>query len=171
MFSILMFKKKFFPKLHPRFKFHFNGFISFGFDLLKSQTITYLHFSRFIRLPRITLSGSTVVPGPASRTYYEVPPYLRTTPELNLPWKFRAELSMAFSTAYHLKPHALILSFLEGRPLVDYVDHHAYALSQSFYQHPRTPVIDVMYTKADVVACRRLYQRNQRPLPKKDTDW
>ncbi len=128
-------------------------------------------FKRFIRLPRITLSGSTVVPGPASRTYYEVPPYLRTSPELNLPGKFRAELSKAFSVAYHLKTHALILSYLEGRPLIDYVDHQSYALSQSFYQHPKSPVMDVMYTKADVVACRRLYQQNQRPLPKKETLW
>lgn len=120
---------------------------------------------RFIRLPLITLSGSTVLPGPASRTYYEVPPILRSQPDLNIPGEFRSELSSAFSLVYHLKPHAIALSYKEQRSLLDYIDYEAYALSSAHYvlTHPRSPAIDQLYTMADVVANRRLAAKNQMP--------
>jgi hypothetical protein len=116
----------------------------------------------------MTLAGSTVLPGPASHTYYEVPPVLRTSAELNVPGKLRAELSLAYSRTYHLKPHAIVLSYLERRPLLDYIDRHAYAMSACFYQAPRSPASDILNTKADVVACRRLFARCQLPesMPK-----
>jgi len=126
---------------------------------------------RFIRLPRVTLAGSSVAPGPASATYYEVPPILQDRPGLNLPAKFRSELSLAFSKAYHFKPHALILSYLEGKCLSEYDDHDAYALSEAFYQYPRSPVIDALNTRADVVASRRLFNRNQLPQPNDNNSW
>jgi len=123
----------------------------------------------------MTMAGSTVCPGPALHTYYEVPPALRTTPELNVPAKLRAELSLAYSRTYHLKPHAIVLSYLEQRPLIDYIDRHAYALSACFYEAPRSPASDILNTKADIVACRRLHDRQQRPEPMPDpncsTEW
>ncbi len=130
-------------------------------------------FSRFILLPRMTLAGSTVCPGPATHTYYEVPPALRTCPELNVPAKFRAELSLAYSRTYHLLPHAIVLSYLEQKPLIEYIDRHAYAMSSAFYESPRSPASDILNTKADIVACRRLFAQSQLPQvrPKDTTDW
>ncbi len=133
--------------------------------VMKRYLNSNLNAFRFIRLPRITLAGSTVCPGPASVTYYEVPPALWSLPGLNFPGKFRAELSRAYSIAYHLKPHALILSYLEQKPIPSYIDHETYALNNSFYVHPKSPAIDMLYTRADVVACRRLFTRNQLPQP------
>lgn len=109
------------------------------------------------------MSGSTVCPGPASHTFYEVPPSLRTRLELNVPGRFRAELSLAYSRTYHLKAHAIVLSYLEQRPLFDYIDRHAYALSQAFYETPRSAASDILNTKADIAACRRLHARDQLP--------
>jgi hypothetical protein len=118
----------------------------------------------------MTMRGSTVCPGPASRTYYEVPPVLRTTAELNVPGELRAELSLAYSRTYHLKPHAIVLSYLEQRPLLDYIDRYAYALSACFYQAPRSPASDILNTKADIVACRRLFTRCQMPVFQSDSN-
>ncbi len=103
------------------------------------------------------------MPGPASRTYYEVPPILRSLPDLNVPGKFRAELSLAFSRVYHLKPHALVLSYIEHESILAYIDHETYALSSAFYSLPMSPAIALLYAKADVVASRRLFTNN--PLP------
>lgn len=123
----------------------------------------------------ITLTRASIAPGPASCTYYYVPPALRTTPELNVPAQFRSELSLAFSTAYHLKPHAVILAHIDQKPLVSYIDYETYALSLSFYQHPKSPAIDLLYSMADVVACRRLFNNNQlpqqQPQQNDNTDW
>ncbi len=110
-------------------------------------------------------------PGPASKTYYDVPPALRNLPDLNVPGKFRAELSAAYSLVYHLKPHAIILSYLEDKPLPSYIDYEGYAKSAAFYDLPKSPAIDMLYTRADVVACRRLFTKGQLPQPKKDNDW
>jgi len=117
------------------------------------------------------MSGSVVLPGPATHTYYEVPPILRSLPGLNVPGKFRAELSMAFSKVYHLKPHALVLSYLEGRPLVDYFDEEAYALSHSYYQDPLTPSLDSLKTREAVKTCRRLFDKGQQPSLNDHTNW
>jgi hypothetical protein len=113
----------------------------------------------------MTLTRSSIAPGPASRTYYDVPPALRNLPDLNLPAKFRAELSQAFSTVLHLKPHAVVLSHIEQRSLTDYLDHDNYALSQSHYSGIQSPVIDMLSTIADVTASQRLYASNQLPQP------
>jgi len=82
----------------------------------------------------------------------------------------RAELSQAFSIVFHLKPHAVVLSHIEQRPLTDYLDHEAYALSQSFYPGTRSPVVDMLHTIADVVANRRMYEQNQMPQTKANGD-
>lgn len=112
-----------------------------------------------------------MLPGPAIRTYYEVPPVLRSNPDLNFPAHFRAELSKAYSTAYHLKPHAITLSYLEDKPIEHYIDYEVYALSNAYYQHPRSAAIDMFYTRADVVASRRLTLNSQLPRQNNDTDW
>ncbi len=127
--------------------------------------ILYFLLLRFIWLPIITLTRPGIAPGPASQVYYGVPPTLRTTPELNVPPKLRAELSQAFSIVFHLKPHAVVLSHIEQRPLADYLDHETYALLQSFYSGGRSPVIDMLHTMAYVVANRWLYEQNQQPQP------
>ncbi len=134
------------------------------------KTILFVYF-RFIRLPMITLAGHRSTPGPASRTYYDVPPYPRQLPDLNYPAHFRAELSLAFSKAYHLKPHAIILSHLENRPIAYYFDAEAYALSSSYYTAPRSPGSDALNTKADIVACRRLFLQNQLPRQNDTQSW
>ncbi len=104
-------------------------------------------------------------PGPATVSYYEVPRELRHLPNLNFPGKFRFELSQAFSRVYHLLPHAIIISYLEGRPIGSYFDEEAYALSRSFYDDPHSPGSDALNTKAAILACRHLYALNQLPRP------
>ncbi len=105
----------------------------------------------------------TIPPGPATKSYYEVPPEYQTIPELRIPGKFRAELSMAFSKAYHLLPHALILSYLEGKPVGFYFDQEAYALSGSFYDANSTPGQDACLTRSSIIANRQLFSLNQLP--------
>ncbi len=104
----------------------------------------------------MTLAGLPHRSGPASVMFYGVPQSYHHLPGLNLPPEFRAELSKAFSTVYHLKPHALVLSYLEQKPLYSYVDELAYALSDSYYTHPDTPRTDAIRTKKLVVGCRQL---------------
>ncbi len=133
-------------------------------------------FDRFIRLPRLTMAQLRVdvPPGPATRTYYEVPPEYQTSPELRLPGKFRAELSLAFSKAYHLMPHALVLSYIENRPVGLYCDQEAYALSGSFYDDPLTPGYDTCQTRSSVNASRQLFIQNQLPKesdPETKNEW
>ncbi len=104
-----------------------------------------------------------------------MPPILRTSPELNVPAEFRSELSLAFSVAYHLKPHAVIFAHIDQKPLASYIDYETYALSLSFYQHPKSPAIDLLYSMADVVASRRLFTNHQlpqnQPQRNDNTDW
>jgi hypothetical protein len=123
-------------------------------------------YIRFIRLPLITLSGSPRQPGPASISYFEVPVSLRNTPGLNYPAKFRSELSLAFSRAYMLKPHAIMHSYLTQRPLCDFIDEDAYAYAHSLYSDPLTPVLDLLDTEEAVLQCRDLFRLNQLPSRK-----
>ncbi len=122
-------------------------------------------YYRFIRLPVITLASVPSMPGPASRTYYQVPVSHRHLPDLNYPASFRSELSLAFSRAYLLQPHAIVLSYLENRPLAQYVDPHAYALADLCYTRPMSPATDMLATKERVAECRRLFRQNQLPTP------
>jgi hypothetical protein len=115
-----------------------------------------------------------VPPGPATKSYYEVPPVHQTTPELRIPGKFRSELSLAFSKAYHLLPHALILSYLEGKPVGLYFDQEAYTLSGSFYDDNCTPGHDACQTRASINASRKLFHLNQLPKeddPERENEW
>ncbi len=118
---------------------------------------------RFIRQPIITLSSVPSMPGPASRTYYSVPVSHRHLDGLNYPASFRSELSLAFSRAYLLQPHAIVLSHLECRPLAQYVDRNAYALADHYYTYPQSPATDMLATKEEVARCRRLFRQNQGP--------
>ena len=81
--------------------------------------------------------------GPASEVYYRVPDYLLLTDQdMDYPASFRRELSAAFSSFYFLKPHAIIRSQVESRPLSDYVDRSAYDRATLLYNGNDTPIRD-----------------------------
>jgi hypothetical protein len=72
-------------------------------------------------------------------------------------------MSLAFSTAYLLKPHAVVHSYITQRPLADFIDPDAYAYADPLYPDNQTPVQDLMDTEEAVRQCRDLFRRNQLP--------
>ena len=81
--------------------------------------------------------------GPASETFYRVSPDLLLVDQhMDFPASFRRELSAAFSLFYFVRPHAIILSATENRPLSDYLDLDAYDRATLLYQTNSSPVLD-----------------------------
>ena len=93
----------------------------------------YLFPIRFIALPYMT-----AVPrpsGPASQVYYLMSTNLLHT-DLHVDYHpgFRRELSEAFCHFHFLKPHSIVRSQVEERPLADYLDMDAYHRAVPLYQ-------------------------------------
>lgn len=140
------------------------------FPLTTTQIFIYFYIKlyRFIRLPIIERASSTSPSGPASVTFYHVPVSKRHLPDLNYPARFRSELSMAFSRAYLLKPHAVVLSYLENRPLASYVDRAEYDLADLYYTHPQSPATDMANTLTKVAECHRMFRHSGPPNARGD---
>ncbi len=118
-------------------------------------------FTRFIRLPLI-LSDQRPQPGPASKTFYCLPSHLAAVyPEANHPPELRSELSLAYSRVHLLKPHAIITSYLEGKPLSAYTDPEAVSAAALLYTLPTSPASDLSRSQAEVAAIWRQYYRDQ----------
>ncbi len=110
----------------------------------------------------MALSGCKPRPGPASKTYYSFPPHLVSQyHEATVPSELRAELSLAYSLVHFLRPHAIILSLLEGKPLESYRDQTAVTLASNGYTLPRSPLLDLERTKAEIRYIWRRYYRDQ----------
>jgi hypothetical protein len=109
---------------------------------------------RFIRLP-LTLAGTRPGPGPASKTFYGLPAHLTTLyPDADHPPELRSELSLAYSRVHLLKPHAIILSYLDQKPLKSYLDHDAINNASMLYQNPNTPFTDLQRSEREVASIR-----------------
>jgi hypothetical protein len=65
--------------------------------------------------------------------YYEIPSEIRSLhPEVKHCPEIRAELSLEYSRAFLLKPHALLLSHQEQKPLEEYFDPEAISQASTF---------------------------------------
>ncbi len=108
------------------------------------------------------LMGCKPRPGPASKTYYSLPSNLgHQHSEAGMPPELRSELSLAYSFVHFLRPHAIILSLLEGRPLESYRDQASITLASNVYTLPNSPQLDLERTKAEVRDIWRRYYRDQ----------
>ena len=116
-------------------------------------------FCRFISLPYMQSLPRPV--GPASRVFYQVPDYLLLVDQdMDYPPQFRRELSRAFSLFYHLRPHAIVLSQVEQRPLSHYVDMDTYNRAALLYTDGSSPVLDQQRSVYAVTRGWRLSLRN-----------
>ncbi len=99
---------------------------------------------RFLALPSLSRSGERP-PGPASRTLYHVAPHdAGWNPDLDMPASLQSELSHAHSQLFFLKPHALALSLIERRPILDYFDRELYNSALALYPtRPLGPLEDL----------------------------
>jgi hypothetical protein len=102
-----------------------------GTVLFVYRFMTYPYFQRTSRKP-----------GPASRTLYETC-YPLPDPEMICRAGLRIEFSRAVSHLYFLKPHALILSHIEAKPLSDYFSREAYDRAQLLYFGGSSPGQDL----------------------------
>ncbi len=135
-------------------------FILFPIDSSLNNLIIVINF-RFIQLPLI-VSDCKPKPGPASKTLYSLPPHLVSKyPEINHPAELRAELSLAYSRVHFLKPHAIVMSHLEDKPLSDYADGEAVNAASLLYTYPRSPIKDLLKTQAEVVSIWKQYHHIQ----------
>ncbi len=83
-------------------------------------------------------------PGPASVSYFKVRPSDRgLDPMLDYPAEFRNELSLAHSDLFFLKPHALVLSVIEDRDVLDYFDPQKYLQACQTYPNNTCPLADL----------------------------
>jgi hypothetical protein len=83
-------------------------------------------------------------PGPASATFFEVKPSDRgLDPSLDYPASFRNELSLAHSELFFFKPHALVLSIIEDRDILEYFDPRLYQKACERYPNNTCPLEDL----------------------------
>ncbi len=97
----------------------------------------------------------THVVGPASAKYYDDRITL-SDPAMVCPAGLRSRLSQAVSHLYFLRPHALILSQIEGRPLSDYHNRRAYRQASLLYFGGSTPGHDLRECLNDIELQRRI---------------
>ncbi len=81
--------------------------------------------------------------GPATHKFYDHKLTI-TNPSMVCERGLRSKLSSAVSYLYFLKPHALILSQIESKPLTDYFDPQAYHQAQLLYFGGSTPGKDLL---------------------------
>jgi hypothetical protein len=82
--------------------------------------------------------------GPASETYFSVSvDDLGIDPALDYPKTFRNELSLAHSELFFLKPHALVLSCIEDRDVLEYFDPVKYQTACLTYPNNTCPLADL----------------------------
>lgn len=123
----------------------------------------YIYQFRFICLP-LMISGVRQA-GPASEVFYQVPPHVsQGYPETNQTTEFRRELSLAYSKAYFLKPHAIVHAYLEGKRLRDFVDHGAISYATRMYSGQVTPLSDLRDTQRVINDNWQRYYRDQARL-------
>jgi len=97
----------------------------------------------------IILTGERPKPGPATATYYKFPEsFAAAYPDLDVTPRIRSELSEAYSSTYLLKPHAVVLSYLDNEPVDQYTDPNAISDASRLYDLPQTPMSDLTQTKA-----------------------
>ena len=83
-------------------------------------------------------------PGPASATFFKVSPNDQgLDPVLDYPSTLRNELSLAHSDLFFFKPHALVLSAIEDRDILDYFDPVKYQLACQMYPNNTCPLDDL----------------------------
>ncbi len=104
--------------------------------------MTYPYFQR-----------TTRTPGPASRTLYDLGIVL-PDPEMVCRDGLRLEISQAVSHLFFLKPHALILSHIESRPLSDYFSREAYDRANMLYISGSSPGLDLVNCQRTVLNLR-----------------
>lgn len=82
--------------------------------------------------------------GPASETYFSVSVADHgLDPALDYPKTFRNELSLAHSDLFFLKPHALVLSCLEDKDVLEYFDPLKYQAARRTYPNNTCPLEDL----------------------------
>jgi hypothetical protein len=82
--------------------------------------------------------------GPASVTFFRVAPGTQgLDPVLDYPTSLRNELSLAHSDLFFFKPHALILSTMEDRDILDYFDNAKYQRACQVYPNNTCPLDDL----------------------------
>ena len=136
----------------------------FFYTLKKNSIYFFLRLFSWCRVFRfIALPYTRSLPrprGPASQVFYTVPDYLLVVDQdMDYPAQFRRELSRAFSLAYFLRPHAIIFSQIEERPLADYHDSEAYRRASLLYTSSSGPVLD---QQRSVYAVNRGWRLNLR---------
>jgi len=112
----------------------------------------YIHYS-FMSYPYY--QRDTNVCGPASIKFYDAGMVI-TDPSMVCPAGLRLRLSQAVSHLYFLRPHALILSQIEGRPLSDYHNSRAYKQATLLYFGGSTPGQDLRECLQDIEFQRRI---------------
>jgi len=117
---------------------------------------------RFLALPTLTRSGPRP-PGPASRTLYHVSEQdTGVHPDLDYPSSFHSELSHVHSQMFFLKPHALALSMIERKPVLDYFDPELYQAACALYpNNPTGPLEDLDQCDPCTRDWTRLYIYNE----------
>ncbi len=82
--------------------------------------------------------------GPASISYFSVRPSdLGLDPVLDYPASLRNELSLAHSDLFFFKPHALLMSTIEDRDVLDFFDHEKYQQACQMYPNNTCPLDDL----------------------------
>ncbi len=82
-------------------------------------------------------------PGPASKTLFDVGQNRGLDPQLDYPSCFRNELSIAHSNLFFLKPHALVLSSIEDKDVLEYFDPIKYLQACEVYPNNTCPLDDL----------------------------
>ncbi len=82
--------------------------------------------------------------GPLTRTMFQVSVRdLALDPLLDFHPSFRAELSSVHSEVFFLTRHALVLSLLENKPVLDYFDVQKYNEARVYYPNNSSPLEDL----------------------------
>ena len=83
-------------------------------------------------------------PGPACVTFFKVDPNDQgLDPVLDYPASLRNELSLAHSDLFFFKPHALILSTIEDRDILEYFNIDKYRQACAMYPNNTCPLDDL----------------------------
>ncbi len=125
-------KRRWIPSVLDKFVLAFDKFLVMILYYLFFRFLTYPYFQR-----------TTRAPGPASRTLYDVG-FVLPDPEMICQDGLRLKISQAVSHLFFLKPHALILSHIESRPLSDYFSRTAYDRAQLLYFGGSSPGVNLV---------------------------
>ncbi len=98
---------------------------------------------RFLAMP-LLVRAYEKAPGPASITFFRVEQSDQgLDPVLDYPSSLRNELSLAHSELFFFKPHALVLSLIEDRDILDYFDPVKYQRACQIYPNNTCPLDDL----------------------------